>query len=56
MIWRLYERLTARPWKVTRSVAVEFGPPPGARYYRPSLTMTADMQYLATVRHRGPLR
>jgi hypothetical protein len=32
MIARLYERLTGRPWTTTRTMSVEFGPPPGAIY------------------------
>lgn len=29
---RLYEKLTGRAWRSTRSAAAEFGPPPGALY------------------------
>ena len=32
MLAALYEWLTGRPWRTTRSCAAEFGPPPGALY------------------------
>jgi hypothetical protein len=32
VIRRLWERLTGTPWTTTRSMAAEYGPPPGALF------------------------
>lgn len=49
MIARIFEAVTGRPWITTRSAAVEFGPPPGARYAA-ELAAYTDAELIA----RGP--
>ena len=58
MIPRLYELFTGRAWTTVRSMAAEYGPPPGARYaaelsgYTDTELITHGEAILTALRHR----